>query len=216
VAIDVITQAQGLTPFGQSLATSLRAAIDRLPTGASAPDVRRMTDDLVAEHRANWRLRNVVPAEYDLDAWRWDDPPTGLDRTDQVVSSEPSGDNPMTRLAMAWLEHPEQVRASATDPAAFATRFPGANPTDLHLLDGDYTAAKRVALARIEDGTASHRDWATLAVAHGRQCTDPSLSPLVRRPELVMAAWRRLAPPSLAAVLSRYEAGGSTSDSIRR
>jgi hypothetical protein len=117
---------------------------------------------------------------------------------------------------MALLEDAEQVRESAEDPAAFAARFPGADPTDLHLLDGDYIAAKRAALARIEDGTASQRDWATLAVAHGRLCTDPSLSPLVRRPELVMAAWRRLAPPSLAAVLSRYEAGGSTSDSIRR
>jgi hypothetical protein len=216
VAMDVITAAEGLTPFGRSLAASLRAAIDRLPASTGAPDVRRMAADLVAEHQANWRLRNVVPAEGDLRAWRWDDPPTGLDRTDQVVSSEPSGDNPLTRLAMAWLEDPERVRESAEDPAAFAARFPGADPTDLHLLDGDYIAAKRAALARIEDGTASQRDWATLAVAHGRLCTDPSLSPLVRRPELVMAAWRRLAPPSLAAVLSRYEAGGSTSDSIRR
>jgi hypothetical protein len=175
-----------------------------------------MAEDLVAEHQASWRLRNVVPTERDLHAWRWEEPATGLDHADQVVPGEPSGDHPLTRLAMALLADPEEVRASATDSAAFAARFPGADPVDLHLLDGDYTAAKRAALARIEDGTASHRDWAALAVAHGRHCSDPSLSPLARRPELVMAAWRRLAPPSLAAVLSRYEAGGSTSDSIRR
>jgi len=207
VAMDVITAAEGLTPFGRSLAASLRAAIDRLPASTGAPAVRRMAADLVAEHQANWRLRNVVPT--DDDVRRWDDPGPG---TGQVVAGEPSGDNPLTRLAMALLEDPEKVRASATDLAA---RFPGVEPVDLHLLDGDYTAAKRVALARIEDGTASHRDWAVLAVAHGRLCPDPSRSPLVRRPEVVMAAWRHMSM-SLAEVLSRYEAGGSTSDSIRR
>jgi hypothetical protein len=217
VAMRVIAGADGLTEFGRFLAESLSTAIGRLPAGA--PTVRRMAEDLVAEHQANWRLRNVAPDERDLRAWRWDDPDTGPDHADEVVATEPSGDHPLTRLAMAWLADAAEKPASAKDPAAFAARFPGADPIDLHLLDGDHGAMKRVALARIEAGTADHREWAALAVAHGRQCSDPSRSPLVRRPELVMAAWRRLPPEhtiSLAAVLSRYEAGGSTSDSIRR
>lgn len=221
VAMHVIARADGLTPFGRSLADSLSAAVDRLPAGVGAPDVRRMADDLVAEHQVNWRLHNVVPNEVDLRPWRWDDPPPvgAAAYSGDVVPTEPSGDNPLTRLAIAYVDNGDEVRALAKDPLAFTARFPGGDPIDLHLLDGDYAAMTRAVLARIEDGTARHREWAALAVAHGRQCPDPSRSPLVRRPELVMAAWQRLATDhtvSLAAMLSRYEAGGSTSDSIRR
>jgi HEXXH motif-containing protein len=220
LATTVLTGAAGLTSFGRTLADSLRTRIDRLPPGV--PEVRRLADDLVAEHRAGWRLRNVVPDEHELAAvlraWQDGELPVrqGGAEPGEVTPGEPSGDNPLTRLAMAWLTDPAGVRALAEDPTTFPTRFPCARPDDVHLLAGDYPAARQVALANIEEGTATDRDWATLTVAHGRLCADPSRSPLVRHPELVRAAWERLDSGSLGTVLSRYEAGTSTSDSMRR
>jgi len=222
LATDVLAEADGLTPFGQALVDTLRTTIDHLPTDVGPPEVRRLADDLVAEHRAGWRLRNVVPAEESppalVRAWQTGGPlpPTG--DSGEVAPGEPSGDNPLTRLAMAWLDNPAEVRALAGYPAAFTARFPAADPADVHLLAGDYAAAREAALARIETGTATDRDWATLTVAHARLCPDPARSPLVRHPELVKAAWELPAPgpPALRTVLSHYEAGTSTSDSMRR
>ena len=220
LAIDVLAGAEGLTSFGRALTDSLRRTIDALPTGVGVPEVRRLADDLVAEHQAGWRLRNVVPNDDDLHAlmseWQTGGPLRPPGGSDAVVPGEPGGDNPLTRLAMAWLDDPAEVRALT--PATFTARFPGADPADLHLLAGDYPAARAAALTRIESGTATERDWATLTVAHARLCPDPARSPMVRHPELVRAAWERLAarPTSLDAVLSHYEAGTSTSDSMRR
>lgn len=225
-AVDVVTRSGDLTPFGRSLVASLGAAVDSLPSAEGSPEVRRMAVDLVDEHRASWRLRNVVPNEVAVravaHALRRGEPiPTDetddADDTDRVARTEPSGDNPLIRLVLARLENGDEMRALAEDPVAFAARFPGATPADVHLVDGDYPTTRRAALARIEAGTAGCRDWAALTVAHGRLCLAPS--PLVRRPELVRAAWERLpagAQTSPAALLAGYEAGTSTSESIRR
>ena len=218
VAMAVVADNDELTPFGRALVTALGDAIDRFPTNGST-ELTRIADDLVAEHRAHWRLHNVVPNDFTVrlaaQAWQRGEPL--MPGTGEPAPAEPSGDNPLARLAMAWLEDPAEVRAM--DSRTLAARFPGTTTSDVLLLSGDHLATRAAALARITAGTANHRDWAALSVAHGRLCRDPSLSPLVERPELVMAAWQRLAatdPGSLAALLSRYEAGTSTSDSMRR
>jgi len=223
IATRVLAGAKGLTPLGRALTESFRAAIDRLPTDVGTSEVRRIADDLVAEHQASWRLRNVVPDEKDLHAtvrdWQAGGPLLLRESPGEVVPGEPGGDNPLTRLAMAWLDNPAEVRTLAGSPAEFTTRFPGARPADLHLLAGDYPTARAETLSKIEAGTATERDWATLTVAHAGLCADPSRSPLVRHPELVWAAHTLLTPgpaTTLAELLSHYEAGTSTSDSIRR
>jgi hypothetical protein len=219
--MNVIAGADDLTPFGQSLATSLATVIDRLPAEVGTPAVRRVADDLVAEHQASWRLRNVTPSEHDVRAlaaaWQRGEAPVvdELDHPGEVIPAEPSGDNPLTRLATAWVANADEVRALTTDPTSFTTRFPGATPTDVPLLDGDYATTRSTALTRIDTGAATLRDWAALAVAHARLCREPSSSPLASRPELAMATWR-LAAVSLDGVMSRYEAGTSMSDSMRR
>lgn len=198
----------GLTTLGASLVDALGDSITALPLDAESDDVSRIADDLITEHRARWRLRNI-PA---VGAWAYGDP---LPEDDAAPApGAPSGDHPLARLAMAWLENAAQVRALAVDEDLFAQRFPGAVPGDLHLLAGRYDAARDDALGRIERATADDHTWATLVVAHGHAATE--LSPLVRRPELVRAALSPGGTGQLRALLARYETGTSMSDTMRR
>jgi HEXXH motif-containing protein len=209
-----------LTPFGATLVDALGVAIDALPVETGPHHVRRIADDLVAEHRARWRLANVTHDETTVraaaDALAHDRPlPEALGRP---TRTDPGGDNPLARIAMAWLDDEAEVRALAEDRELFARRFPAATPADLRLL-ADATEARADALAGIASGDADHRTWALLAVVHGRACADQGQSPLVRTPELVMAAFTRLGTDDvrpLVDLMARYEAGTSMSDSIRR
>ncbi len=96
--------------------------------------MRRIADDLVTEHRAGWRLRNAVPGDREvLDtaaAWaRGELPDRVMDDPGEVGRAEPGGDNPLTRVAMAWLENEPGIRALAAEPGALDERVPGAVPT---------------------------------------------------------------------------------------
>lgn len=211
-----------LTPLGAAVVDALGDTIDELPLDAGPAEVRRLADDLVAEHEAGWRLRNIVPQQQDLrafrEAWRTGAPPP-TEHAATPAPREPSGDNPLTRVAMAWLENGPELRVLATDETLFAKRFPGAARSDVWLVAGDYRTARDHALALIADGTADDHAWATLSVAHGRACAEPRRSPLVRVPELVRSAFAELSPNNtgpLTELLARYEAGTSTSDSMRR
>jgi hypothetical protein len=221
----VAADTPGLTPLGAELVAAFGDSIDALSVAAGPEAVRRIADDLVTEHHANWRLSNVVPDERAVRAvvsvWERGDPVTTDPATyaGRASVTEPSGDNPLARLAVAWLENETEVRALSADEELFAKRFPGATPSHVTLMAGDYTATRAAALARIADGTADNRTWSMLVVAHDRACPTPGRSPLVRLPELVRAAFARLpgnGVDPLLALLSRYEAGTSMSDSMRR
>jgi hypothetical protein len=202
------------------LSDALSDAIDRLAETGLGREVRRLADDLVAHHRALWRMRNVVPDPVEVDklASEWLDGhpitlPSGPDDR-ATTTAEPGGDSPLFRLATAWLEDPDQVRAAAMDRDVFQTRHPGADPADVTLLAGRYA---EVRASRIANGVPDDGAWASLSVAHGRRCADPPRSVLAARPELVRAVWSPAATRySLAELASRYEGGTSTSDSIRR
>jgi HEXXH motif-containing protein len=220
VAHDVAAATPELTPLGAALVNALGDTIDAFPLEPGNADVRRIAEDLVTTHRASWRLRNIVPHEREVRAfrttWRTGAPPP-VEHSGRPAPGDPGGDNPLTRVAMAWLENEPEVRALATDEKLFGKRFPGAVATDVRLIAGDYDAARADALTRIADGTADDHTWVTLVVAHSRACTEPARSPLAHVPELVRAA---LSPEPgvgpLTELLSRYEAGTSTSDSMRR
>jgi len=218
VARDEGAEAPDLTTLGKVLVNRLSQAIDALPLDVGSEKVRRVADDLVTEHEATWRLRNIVPRDDALhafhQAWR-DGAPLPVERSGQPGPRVSSGDNPLTRVAMAWLENEPELRMLAADDELFAKRFPGADPNDIRLVAGDYGAARDHALSRIADGTADDHTWATLVVTHGRACPAPARSPLVRVPELVRAVFGRDLE-SLRELMSRYEAGTSTSDSMRR
>ncbi|HEX6355946.1 HEXXH motif domain-containing protein [Actinophytocola sp.] len=226
VAHRVAAGATELTPLGAALVDALGEAVDALPVDIGPPEVRRIADDLVTEHRASWRLCNVVPDESATRAavLAWRGSGSALDDLVEHAGTprhaDPSGDNPFTRVAMAWLENASEVRALAADEELFAKRFPGATPGDLDLVMGDYPAARDDALARVAGGATDDRTWATLVVAHGHACAVPERSPLVRSPELVRAAFAAISPAHdtapLLALMSRYEAGTSMSASIRR
>jgi HEXXH motif-containing protein len=219
-----------LTPAGTTLVDALHAAIDRLPETDLPSGIRRIADDLVAHHRALWRLHNVVPDSVDVarlaDEWQHRMPITVLAEPDDraTTTAAPGGDSPLFRLALAWAEGPDDVQAYATDLKAFSARHPGADAADLPLLAGDYPAAQTIRLGQAGGGAVDAGTWASLSVAHGRVCADPPRSLLVTRPELVRAAWTRLSSETshdssrdlLAELISRYIAGTSTSDSMRR
>jgi hypothetical protein len=217
VARRVAAEAPELTPLGAALVDAIGDTVDALPLDTSPPDVRRIAGDLVTAHQAGWRLRNIVPSEGDLrafrEAWRRGAPlPTRHAGRSQPAT--PGGDNPLTRLAMAWLNNEAEVAALAADEELFVKRFPGAVGDDVSLVAGDYRTARDNALNSIAEGTADDHTWATLVVTHVHACADPARSPLACVPELVRAA---LTPSrDLPALLARYEAGTSTSDSIRR
>jgi hypothetical protein len=223
LARQVAAAAPDLTPLGKAVVDAFAATIDALPIETGPEDVRRIADDLVTEHQAGWRLRNIVASEVELHAFchAWQsDLPLPTDHDAPPAPSDPGGDNPLTRVAMAWLENESEMRALAADGELLAKRLPGAAPMDVSLVAGNYRTGRADALARIATGTADDHIWATLAVAHGRMCAEPARSPLVRVPELVRAAFTQLAPDHdvnrLRALLARYEAGTSTSDSMRR
>lgn len=220
VAHGVAAATPELTQLGAALVNALGDAVDALSLEPGNADVRRIADDLVATHRASWRLRNIVPRQQEVRDFRaaWQaGAPLPVEHAGGPAPGDPGGDNPLTRVAMAWLENEPEVRSLATDENLFVKRFPGAVTSDVRLIAGDYDTTRADALTRIAEGTADDHTWATLVVAHGRACTEPAQSPLVRVPELVRAA---LSPDhdagSLGELLSRYEAGTSTSDSMRR
>jgi HEXXH motif-containing protein len=223
VAHRVAAAAPDLTALGKAVVAALGATIDTFPVETGPADVRRIADDLVSAHEAAWRLRNIAPHQGELrafrDAWR-SGAPLPVDHSAPPEPKAPSGDNALTRVAMAWLENDAEVRTLISDTELFAKRFPGAAPRDVSLVAGDYRTTRDDALAGIGRGTADDHTWATLAVAHGRLCAEPTRSPLVRVPELVRAAFAELSPEGdldpLPALLARYEAGTSTSDSMRR
>jgi HEXXH motif-containing protein len=197
VAHRILVNATDLTRTGMALVAALGASIDRLPETGLGDDMRRLADDLVAHHRALWRLRNVVPEPAEVVAltagWLRGEPiiPPGKpdDRTTTVTA--PGGDSPLFRLATAWVEEPDTIRAADRD--VFAASYPGADPADLPLLAGDYAETQAARLADIAAGVTDKSAWASLSVAHGRLCDDPSRCPLAARPELVLAAWPQVA-----------------------
>lgn len=223
VARRLATGAPELTPLGAALVDALGNTIDELPLATGSEEVRRLAEDLVTEHQTRWRLRNITPQQQELrafhEAWRTGVPPPTR-HSAHPKPGDPSGDNPLTRVAMAWLENKAELQALTTDEALLTKRFPGAARGDVCLVAGDYRAARDHALTRIADGNTDDHTWATLVVAHGHACAEPTRSPLVCVPELVRAAFAHLAPNNdtrrLTELLSRYEAGTSTSDSIRR
>jgi HEXXH motif-containing protein len=183
-----------LTPVGRALTEALTAAVDRMPLSEIDDEVTRLATDLVAHHRALWRLRNVVPEAVGVNAaanWLLGQRSAELpDSADRIApTSAPNGDSPLFRLAVAWVEDATRVRADAADASAFADRYPGADAADLPLLAGDYMEALTVRLTEITEGTADADTWASLSVAHGRLTANPNPSLLVTRPELIRAAW---------------------------
>jgi HEXXH motif-containing protein len=209
----ILTSTTGITPAGRVLASALGAVIDRLPETGLDPEICRLADDLVAHHRALWRMRNVVPDPVEVarltSGWRIGHAitvPAGP--TDRVTSvASPSGDSPLFRLATAWVEDPDLVRAAAGDRELFESHHPGADSADVLLLAGRYAEAQA---GRIADGAPDDGAWASLSVAHGRRCADPTRSPLATRPELVRAALSQAGMVggtrnSLAELASRYE-----------
>lgn len=225
VGCRILNDSPDLTPTGRALVAELTAAIGRLPESGIAGDVHRLAADLVAHHRAAWRLRNIMPDPAEVTALtdaslrgkRFTASAAPADRT--TTTATPGGDSPLFRLAVAWVEDPDRVRAAAPDPAEFELRYPGANVADLPLIVGDHAQAQAVRLAQIAGGATDADTWASLSVAHGRLCVEPTLSPLAVRPELVRAAWPRIAAAGrdpLTELVTRYVAGTSTSDSMRR
>jgi HEXXH motif-containing protein len=219
----ILSDSPDLTPAGSALVTELAAAVDRLPEAGLPDDVRRIAADLVAQHRAVWRLRNITPnpvevgrlAEEWLGGKEFTAPDHPVDRT--TTTAPASGDSALFRLAMAWLEDPAAVRAAAVD-GTFAARYPGAAIADLPLLAGDYVQAHHTRLAQIVDGAMDADSWASLSIAHARLCGDSTVSLLATHPELVRAAWPHVAGTGqdpLTDLVSRYIVGSSTSDSRR-
>lgn len=204
--------APDLTSLGAAVVSALGTTIGTLPEETGRTDILRLADDLVAEHQAHWRLRSMAPHQEELDAFReaW---VSGAEpratHSALPMPAEPGGDNPLARLATAWLENATGVHALSVDKELFAKRFPGAAPRDLSLVAGDYRDARDDALARIASGVMDDDMWATLSVAHGRFCADPARSPLVRAPELVRAAFATISPDHdigpLLTLMARYE-----------
>lgn len=218
---EILNDSPELTSAGTVLVAGLRAAVDQLPRAET--EVLRLADDLAAHHRAVWRLRNVVPEPAEVTAIsekavRGERIAAVAGSADRIrATAQPGGDHPLFRLAAAWVGDPEQVRVAAANPNTFANRYPGACAEDLHLLTGDYAEAHARRVAQISGGATDTDAWAALCVAHARLCTAPS--PLATRPELVRAAWPVVVEAggdALEALVSRYVAGTSTSDSMRR
>lgn len=224
LACQALAKRSDLTPTGVALRQALTAATGRFSGAVIDEDVGRLAADLVAQHRALWRLRNVVPearATASAERWLLGEPATTLlalpDRVAAVA--QPGGDSPLFRVAVAWLDDPGQVRTDAASTETFSERYPGADVADMLLLAGDYRTAFSERLEKLTDGVTTPECWAALSVAHGRVCGEPGTCPLVVRPELVRAAWSRVTaaarnPAEL--LLSGHMAGTSTSDSIRR
>lgn len=222
----VLTDAADLTPTGAALVAQLGVAIEALPEAGLTEDVRRLADDLVAHHRALWRLRNLEPDPAAVTAfaqhWASGAPLTApADVSGRVVTpASPGGDSPLFRLATTWLTEPAKVAAAAREPERFARLVPGAEAADLPLLAGDHEAVRRRRLTDIAGGDTREETWASLAVAHGRLAGHGS--PLAVAPELVRAALPAVTAvlgrdrEPLAELAARHVAGASTSDSMRR
>ncbi len=129
------------------LVAALGAAIERLHNEAIPCDTRRLAEDLVVEHRASWRLRNLVPEPADVeklaDAWLAGHPVAAeVQVQDRLIDRIEEGDeSPRAQLAEFWVREPETVRRVARNPEAFRARFPGASEADVNLVAGEYNKA---------------------------------------------------------------------------
>jgi HEXXH motif-containing protein len=226
--------AQGLTALGGRVVAALGAAIERLHNEAIPSDTKRLAEDLVVEHRASWRLRNLVPEPADVeklaDAWLAGHPMTAeVQIHDRLIDRIEEGDeSPRAQLAEFWVSEPETLRRLAGNPEAFRTRFPGASEADVNLVAGEYNKVIEEQSQRIAAGTADSMIWTGLVVAHCRICTDRNRSSLATRPEMIRALCERLIALSgscdpceldrwlATAAASGYDADTSMSQSARR
>jgi HEXXH motif-containing protein len=226
--------AQGLTALGGRVVAALGAAIERLHNEAIPCDTKRLAEDLVVEHRASWRLRNLVPEPADVeklaDAWLAGHPMTAeVQIHDRLIDRIEEGDeSPRAQLAEFWVSEPETLRRLAGNPEAFRTRFPGASEADVNLVAGEYNKVIEEQSQRIAAGTADSMIWTGLVAAHCRICTDRNRSSLATRPELIRALCERLIALSgscdpcelgrwlATAAAPGYDADTSMSQSARR
>jgi HEXXH motif-containing protein len=186
-----------LSAAGVGFVDELGRAIERLPSVAAADaDIDRIAADLVTEHLAGWRLAHVRPGDAEISAvaaaWLRGAPPLLLPDVPMRANgpAAPRGDRPLTRLAMRWVDDVPEGRALAVaDPMRHLRELPGTTVADLDLLAGAYGEASAAYRRRIVDGPAADDDWARLVVAARRR--GPAGAPLITRPELVRAAWRR-------------------------
>ncbi|BCY08603.1 HEXXH motif-containing putative peptide modification protein [Actinoplanes sp. L3-i22] len=178
-----------LTDAGRALAGSIGATLDELEAQPVGPAVRRVTRDIVREHRAAWQVAHLPPAEDEVLALLagravapgWERPGT--------VSDQPLVPSRLRQLAQRWLTHADVSgeRDSAMDVAAIA---------------GRYREAARGYAARLTVDPADVRAIAGLVVSAER------LGPAPVHPQVLAQALRRTDEAGRAEILRRWTAPG--------
>jgi HEXXH motif-containing protein len=232
VGYRIAKAAQELTPDGDRMMAGIGIVIERWEISEKiSENASRIAEDLVIEHRASWRLRNLVPepvvTQALAKAWL---------NSDRAASGMPMpysvnllacerGESVRVRLAIAWMSESYEVRSSP-NLTGLRTTFPNASVPDLLLLTGRYSEANYALLKQIKQGTTDSTVWSGLVVAHRRLSRQAARSLLITQPELVRAVYEQITACSACCdlqTLSRwledlnlsYKAGTSISHSIR-
>jgi HEXXH motif-containing protein len=181
-----------LTAAGARLARTLAATVDGWRQEPLSAEPQRLAADLATNHRAAWRLRNLIPDPAGVRAiaaaWRAGDPAPPVEpvRAELVTAADFTGTD--LRLPLArW-------RATAGAADTWPAELRSASEADRHLARGDYPQASQAFLAEIGVPAAptvgSAAAWAGLAVAAHRL----GHRTLAERPELVRAVHDLLRP----------------------
>lgn len=168
----LLRRASGLLPAGRRVVTELAPRIRTWRAEPVAARVREVVDDLVYAHRAEWRIRNIVPDPAGVErlakAWLAGEGPTGWADARVSAGGDGFGDNILRVAAGHWVDGPAALRRWAEDG------------------DHDRAAAAALVDGRHEDVLADRSTvWA--AVAARRLDTGRAV---VRRPEQVQAVAR--------------------------
>jgi HEXXH motif-containing protein len=179
---------------GQALVAAVRDAATSSQDVPVSSRCARLADDVTLDHAVRWRLRNLTPADREVElltaSWRAGTPPPSPQATSWSGNGESFAETALLRMAYTTLLHEDSSRTPAQEPIKELPHVTGSHG---HLLSGDYRAA---AAAYERDITAGVRPveeaWAGLAVAlHGQ--SELAAAPLNGRPELVRAVYERLA-----------------------
>lgn len=209
LAWELLRERSGLTELGHQFVRRMGDTMRPWQVENVPDDIQAAADRVAHDHRATWRIRHVRPSVADVsriaDAYLNDRPRPvllGPERVAEAANCRPQE----TRSVL--------TRLRTTDPAAFRKRLERPEPHeladlvpgDVEYLTGYYDVAVRTYCEQIATDPNRYGAWVGLGLVLAAAGKEAAASALLRRPELVAAAYGEIllrdkgAPPDPVAL----------------
>jgi HEXXH motif-containing protein len=203
VAAQQLTSADELTAAGRRFVSAIVEVLGAWRTEPIPAEASALADELAADHKANWRMRNLEPDDDAVAqlAKDWCARSAAPTVSAAPVAQRAAGrrlPDTGSRLNLLYLSlrSPDQFRRLCADPTALADACPGATTADLAFVRGEHADAADGYRAQVAATPERPEAWTGLALALRRAGATGVGDSLAAHPELVSAAYRRIVAES--------------------